>query len=126
LALCPAQGGPPGFLKVLDNKILGCVDFRGNRPHITAGNIGANDWAALILMAYPNRRRLEIYAHARLENLARNPALRGVSHFRATRAKSCRPYCCVSRRLTGTARSTSRRALPKRSWRERSLGEAAH
>ena len=41
MALCPAQGGPPGFLKVLDNKILGFVDFRGNRPHIGAGNIGA-------------------------------------------------------------------------------------
>jgi predicted pyridoxine 5'-phosphate oxidase superfamily flavin-nucleotide-binding protein len=69
LALCAAQGGPPGFLKVLDDKTLGFADFRGNRQYISVGNVDANDRAALILMDYPNRRRLKIYAHAELRDL---------------------------------------------------------
>ena len=34
------------------------------------GNVDANDRAALILMDYPNRWRLKIYAHAELRDLA--------------------------------------------------------
>jgi uncharacterized protein len=63
------RGGPPGILKVLDDKTLGFADFRGNRQYISVGNVGANDRAALILMDYPNRRRLKIYAHAELRDL---------------------------------------------------------
>jgi predicted pyridoxine 5'-phosphate oxidase superfamily flavin-nucleotide-binding protein len=63
------MGGPPGFLKVLDDKTLGFADFRSNRRYISVGNVGANDRAALILMDYPNRRRLKIYAHEELRDL---------------------------------------------------------
>jgi predicted pyridoxine 5'-phosphate oxidase superfamily flavin-nucleotide-binding protein len=63
------RGGPPGFLKVLDDKTLGFADFRGNRQYISVGNVGANDRAALILIDYPNRRRLKIYAHVELKSL---------------------------------------------------------
>ena len=41
------RGGPPGFLKVLDDKTLAFADFRGNRQYITVGNANANDRAAL-------------------------------------------------------------------------------
>jgi uncharacterized protein len=57
------RGGPPGFIRMLDEKTLAIPDFRGNRQYISAGNLRANDRAALILMDYPNRRRLKIYAH---------------------------------------------------------------
>ncbi len=57
------RGGPAGFLKVLDETTLGFADFRGNRQYISLGNIAANDRVALILMDYPNRRRLKILAH---------------------------------------------------------------
>jgi hypothetical protein len=31
----PHRGGPPGFLRVLDDKTIGFVDFAGNRQIIT-------------------------------------------------------------------------------------------
>jgi predicted pyridoxine 5'-phosphate oxidase superfamily flavin-nucleotide-binding protein len=63
------RGGPPGFLKVLDDKTLGFADFRGNRQYISVGNLGASDRVALILMDYPNRRRLKVYAHAEVRDV---------------------------------------------------------
>jgi predicted pyridoxine 5'-phosphate oxidase superfamily flavin-nucleotide-binding protein len=44
------RGGPPGFLKVLDEKTIGFADFRGNLQYISVGNIAADDRAALILV----------------------------------------------------------------------------
>ena len=57
------RGGPPGFLKVLDDQTLAFADYRGNRQYISVGNLAADDRAALILMDYSNRARLKIYAH---------------------------------------------------------------
>jgi len=56
------RGGPKGFLKALDARTLGYADFRGNLQYVSVGNLSKNDKAALILMDYPNRRRLKIYA----------------------------------------------------------------
>lgn len=56
------RGGPPGFLKIIDAKTLAFADFRGNRQYITLGNTSTENRVALILMDYPNRRRLKIYA----------------------------------------------------------------
>lgn len=69
------RGGPPGFIRVLDEKTLAIPDFRGNRQYISAGNLAANDRAALILMDYPNRRRLKIYAHIEARDLTADPEL---------------------------------------------------
>ena len=69
------RGGPPGFLKALDEKTLGFIDFAGNRQYISLGNLSADDRACLILMDYPARRRLKIYAHAEARSLADNPEL---------------------------------------------------
>jgi len=69
------RGGPPGFLRVLDDRTLAFADFRGNRQYISLGNAAANDRVALILMDYPNRRRLKIYAHIETQDLGANPAL---------------------------------------------------
>jgi uncharacterized protein len=69
------RGGPPRFLKVLDDKTLGFADFRGNRQYISLGNIAANDRVALILMDYPNRARLKILAHMSARELAAEPDL---------------------------------------------------
>jgi predicted pyridoxine 5'-phosphate oxidase superfamily flavin-nucleotide-binding protein len=69
------RGGPPGFLKVLDDKTLGFVDFRGNRQYVTLGNATADDRAALILMDYAKRRRLKIYARIEPRDLSADLAL---------------------------------------------------
>lgn len=63
------RGGPPGFLRVFDDKTLAFADFRGNRQYITLGNVMANDRASLILVDYPNRRRLKIFAHIEMKSL---------------------------------------------------------
>ncbi|HPH47519.1 MAG TPA: pyridoxamine 5'-phosphate oxidase family protein, partial [Chryseolinea sp.] len=69
------RGGPSGFLKVLDEKRLGFIDFRGNMQYITVGNLSTNNKVALILMDYPTRTRLKIYAEAEVVELKDNPDL---------------------------------------------------
>ncbi|MFL6463568.1 MAG: pyridoxamine 5'-phosphate oxidase family protein [Bryobacteraceae bacterium] len=54
------RGGPPGFLKVIDDHTVGFVDFRGNRQYISVGNLSRDDRVSLILMDYPSRTRLKI------------------------------------------------------------------
>ena len=60
------RGGPAGFLRVLDSKTLGYADFRGNVQYISLGNLTGDDRVCLILMDYPNRRRLKIWARAKI------------------------------------------------------------
>jgi len=69
------RGGPKGFLRVLDEQTLGYADFRGNVQYISVGNMAENDKVALILMDYPNRRRLKIWARAKLVDYQDDPAL---------------------------------------------------
>jgi len=58
------RGGPPGFLKVLDEKTLGFADYSGNRQYITQGNLDENDRAHIFLMDYANRQRVKIWGRA--------------------------------------------------------------
>lgn len=69
------RGGPPGFLKVLDDKTLGFADFRGNRQYISVGNITADGRTALFLMDYAHRARLKIFARVEIRALANDPDL---------------------------------------------------
>lgn len=69
------RGGPRGFLKLIDEKTLAFADYRGNRQYISTGNLAADNRACLILMDYPNRARMKIYAHVDIVALDENPAL---------------------------------------------------
>lgn len=69
------RGGPPGFLRVLDDRTLGFVDFRGNRQYISLGNLTADNRAALFLMDYAGQTRLKIFARAEIKDLAAEPEL---------------------------------------------------
>jgi predicted pyridoxine 5'-phosphate oxidase superfamily flavin-nucleotide-binding protein len=69
------RGGPPGFLKVLDETTLAFADYAGNRQYISTGNLDANDRVALILVDYPRRARLKILAHAERLALDAEPDL---------------------------------------------------
>jgi len=62
------RGGPAGFLRVLGPTQLAYADFRGNTQLISVGNVSINDRVSLILMDYPNQRRLKILGHMRVEN----------------------------------------------------------
>lgn len=85
------RGGPPGFLKVLDETTLAFPDFRGNRQYISLGNAAANDRVAIFLMDYPRRRRMKLYARIEARNLAADPEL-------ATTLELA-DYCSVPERL---------------------------
>ena len=74
------RGGPPGFLKVLDQRTLAYADFRGNLQYISAGNLHHNDKAALILLDYARRRRLKIYARIEIVAAEAAPALLAQLH----------------------------------------------
>ena len=67
------RGGPPGFLKQLDDHTLALADFSGNRQYISLGNITENDKAQLFLMDYPNQTRVKIWGRA--EIVENDPAL---------------------------------------------------
>lgn len=69
------RGGPKGFLRVIDEKTLGFADFRGNRQYLSAGNVSADGRVSLFLMDYANRRRLKIWARARIVEAADDPVL---------------------------------------------------
>jgi hypothetical protein len=69
------RGGPKGFLKVLDERRIGFIDFRGNMQYISVGNLKTNNNVALFLMDYPNRQRLKLFAEAEIVELNDNPVL---------------------------------------------------
>ncbi|WP_426415233.1 2Fe-2S iron-sulfur cluster-binding protein [Aestuariirhabdus sp. LZHN29] len=69
------RGGAAGFLQVLDEKTLGFADFSGNRQYLSIGNLAHNDRIALILMDYPNRRRLKVWGRVRLVDEQEAPEL---------------------------------------------------
>jgi predicted pyridoxine 5'-phosphate oxidase superfamily flavin-nucleotide-binding protein len=78
------RGGPPGFLKKLDDKTLGFADFGGNRQYITLGNLSENPKALLFLMDYVRQRRVKVWGTARvvegdkaLEDRLRDPEYSG-------------------------------------------------
>jgi len=58
------RGGLPGFLKVLDQKMLGFADFSGNVQYITVGNLSGSGKAFLFLMDYRHRKRIKIWGSA--------------------------------------------------------------
>jgi uncharacterized protein len=60
------RGGPPGFLRVVDDKTIGFVDFAGNRQYITQGNLADNPKAHMFLIDYAHRRRIKIWGEARV------------------------------------------------------------
>ncbi len=67
------RGGPVGFLKVLGPATLGFADYAGNRQYVSIGNLAHNDRAALMLMDYPQRRRLKILGHVQVMDVAEAP-----------------------------------------------------
>jgi predicted pyridoxine 5'-phosphate oxidase superfamily flavin-nucleotide-binding protein len=69
------RGGPKGFLKVLDSKRVGFIDFTGNKQYVSVGNIATNAKVSLIMVDYPRKARLKIYAKAEVIQLEEQPEL---------------------------------------------------
>jgi predicted pyridoxine 5'-phosphate oxidase superfamily flavin-nucleotide-binding protein len=69
------RGGRPGFLHVVNPATLAFADYKGNRQMLSTGNVAVNDRVCLFLMDYPQRTRLKILGHARVEDARQHPEL---------------------------------------------------
>ncbi len=112
------RGGPPGFLHLLDDTTLAMADFGGNRQYITTGNLRGSDRACLFLMDYPRRAGAEKSTPPSRSWRQRTTR----SCWRRWRRPTIAPalnvcFFFICRRLTGTARSTLRRATARSRWR---------
>ena len=59
------RGGPRGFIRALDDRTLGFVDFAGNRQYVSTGNLRDNARVCLFLIDYARRRRIKVWGTAR-------------------------------------------------------------
>ena len=69
------RGGPKGFLRLINPSTLVFADYQGNRQLLSTGNLSMDDRVFLFLMDYPNRARLKILGHARVEDARLHPDL---------------------------------------------------
>lgn len=67
------RGGPKGFLRALDEQMLGFADFRGNRQYITVGDLRANDRVASIPHGLPKPDPAEDLGPGRAEGSGHRP-----------------------------------------------------
>lgn len=81
------RGGPIGFVKVLDARTIGFADFRGNRQYLSVGNINADERISMILMDYPQRRRLKLWGRARIVHENEQPDIIAAVEDTAYRAR---------------------------------------
>lgn len=59
------RGGPRGFIRALDERTLGFLDFAGNRQYVSTGNLRDNERVCLFLIDYARRRRIKVWGTAR-------------------------------------------------------------
>ncbi len=69
------RGGPPGFLRVLDDHTIGWADFRGNLQFVTVGNLAGDARIALLVVDFAARRRLKLFGTARVAHADEEPGL---------------------------------------------------
>ncbi len=113
------RGGPPGFLKQLDERTLAFADRRGNRQYISVGNLAADDRTCLFLMDYGRRARLKIYARAETVALDADPEL---TRLVATPEVRGRPERIVRLRLEAFDWNCQQHITPR--FTEAEIGEA--
>jgi predicted pyridoxine 5'-phosphate oxidase superfamily flavin-nucleotide-binding protein len=81
------RGGPKGFVKVINKNTIGFIDFSGNRQFITVGNLASHNKVSVLMMDYPARARLKMYATASIVELNEEPELLKVLSLDQYRAR---------------------------------------
>jgi len=64
------RGGPRGFVRVLGPRELAFADFRGNRQHVTEGNVAGDGRVAMIVMDYAQRMRMKLAGRLRFVDVS--------------------------------------------------------
>ncbi len=72
------RGGPPGFVRVVDDNTMAFADFRGNRQYVSTGNVIDTRRAAMIFVDYPARQRLKVWANAAIVSPDADPGLAAI------------------------------------------------
>ena len=106
------RGGPPGFLKVLDDKTIGFADYAGNRQYITLGNLADNPKAMIFLIDFRVRQRVKIWGEARV--IEDDPGLIKRLKPDGYRARAEQAILFTVSAWTQTVRSTFRSASKRR------------
>ncbi len=76
------RGGPPGFLKALDDHRLGFADYGGNQQYVSWGNLSETPKVHLFFMDYTQRRRIKLWGTAEVRE--DDPTL--IAHLHAPEA----------------------------------------
>jgi len=81
------RGGPPGFLRVLNDHTIAFPEYSGNRQFISIGHLAENERAFLFVMDYANALRLKLWGRAEVSSdpeliasLMPSPRSRRVEH----------------------------------------------
>lgn len=70
------RGGPPGFLRVADDRALEWTELQGNRQYLTVGNVSRDPRVCLFVMDYRNARRLKILGRLVLQEVGAERRMR--------------------------------------------------
>lgn len=60
------RGGTKGFVHILDKTTIAYADFRGNGQYISTGNLHGSNKTSIIMVNYPARQRLKIWAETKI------------------------------------------------------------
>ena len=57
------RGGPPGFVRHLQDSAIGWAEFAGNRQFVSSGNAEGDSRVAMIFLDFAQSRRLKLLGH---------------------------------------------------------------
>jgi predicted pyridoxine 5'-phosphate oxidase superfamily flavin-nucleotide-binding protein len=67
------RGGPPGFIRAIDDHTLAFADLTGNRQYVSTGNLTENPKVCLFLIDYATQQRVKVWGTARMVPVADAP-----------------------------------------------------
>jgi hypothetical protein len=78
---CSYKGGPPGFVRVLDERTLAFPSYPGNGMYLSAGAVAETGQVGLLFIDFERRRRLRVNGLATLDTDHSLPAAAGEPQF---------------------------------------------
>lgn len=63
---CNFRGGPPGFVRVIDNRTLVFPDYNGNGAFMSLGNLATNPRVGMLFIDFETQRRIRVNGTAEI------------------------------------------------------------
>jgi predicted pyridoxine 5'-phosphate oxidase superfamily flavin-nucleotide-binding protein len=64
---CSYKGGPPGFVRVLDNQTIAFPSYDGNGMFLSMGNITGNDKVGMLFIDFETPHRVRVHGEASID-----------------------------------------------------------